>query len=425
MEREYSEHDLEQAIRRTVPGEPPRPDFVQWREKHPEALHGSKVGATANHDRPLAAVIRFGRNVMKRKRAKLGAIAAAIVLAMVFFGTGTDKAWSVEQTIAAMKKLEAVHITGRNLCGGKMVDFECWVRAPAEGSDLLRLRYHCGCAWSTTLLVQGNTVYRYRPKENVVRILDGSKIEDLQYWYEGAMISPWLTGKLLETLKLVGRGWEQTTATDPNTGRKQILVTCSHPKSNVSALLVVDPETKLVLKAKLWKNLQREGEPKFDAQTIVYNPKLPDDFFEFKTPPGAAVVTQEEEEQSLALFAQANLFHKERKYAEAMALYRQTHETFPHTSPGRASLMMIGLCHQGLGQRDQAIEAFERALQEHPDGLAGAVQFHLGRAYMGNGQTQEALKAFEDCLAAGEGIRDPEEFPLKDAREAIAQIKGE
>ena len=76
------------------------------------------------------------------------------------------------------------------------------------------------------------------------------QIKDLQYWYEGAQFSPWLTGKLLETLKLIGRGWEQTTETDPNTGKEQIVVTCNHPPSNISALLVVDPESKLVRRAK-------------------------------------------------------------------------------------------------------------------------------------------------------------------------------
>jgi hypothetical protein len=36
----------------------------------------------------------------------------------------------------------------------------------------------------------------------------------------------------------------------------------------------------------------------------------------------------------------------------------------------------------------------------------------------------KALEAFENCLKAGEGVRDPGAFPLKDAREAIAGIKG-
>jgi outer membrane lipoprotein-sorting protein len=422
MEHKYNERDLEQAIRRTAPGEPPRPDFADWQEKHPDVLLAGNrsVGARAEHDRPFASVIRFGRNVMRRNKVRFGAIAAALVLALVFLGTGTDKAWSVEQTLAAMKKIETVHITGKNLCGGKMVDFECWVRTPADDSDILRMRYQCGCERKTTLVVQGDTVYEYRATENVVNILDGSKIEDLQYWYEGAMISPWLTGKLLETLRLVGRGWEQTTVTDPNTGQEQIQVTCSHPKSNVSALLVVDPETKLVLKAKLWKNLRREGQPQFDAQGIAYNPEIPDEFFEFKVPAGATVVSR-------TLFDQAeNLFQK-KMYAEAMELYRQVYDTYPTLNIGEEALMMIGICHAGLGQHEKAIEVFQETIREFPDlkGWIDATWFYLGGEYLRTGQREKALDAFENCLAAGEGIRDPEKFPLKDAREFIAKLKGE
>lgn len=428
MERKYSEHDLEQAIRRTAPGEPPRPDFAEWRERHPEALRAGKgnIGATADHDRSIGSIIRFGRNVMRRRKVRFGVIAAAVVIAMIFFGSGTDKAWSVEQTIAAMKKIETVYIMGQNLCGGTLVDFECWIRPPAEGSDLLKMRYQCGCERKTTIVVQGQTVYSYRPAENVVRVLDGSQIEDLQYWYEGAMISPWLTGKLLETLKLIGRGWEQTTVTDPNTGKEQMLVTCSHPKSNISALLVVDPESKLVLKAKLWNNLQREGQPEYDAQTIVYNPELPEGLFEFEVPPGATLVTQEAEGQAMTLFKQATpLFHKEKKYAEAMELYRQIHDGFPHASMAKVSLMMVGICYGHLGQHDKAIETLQQAMKEYPNDWEGVVQFYLGAAYMDNGQPQEALKAFEACLADAEGKRGPDQFPLKDAREAITRIKGE
>jgi tetratricopeptide (TPR) repeat protein len=429
MGHTYNEHDLEQALRRTAPGGPPRPDFATWREKHPEALRvgAGGVGARADYDRSLISVLRIGRNIMKTRNRRFGlAAAAAVALAVALIVPGTNRAWSVEQTIAAMKKINTVHITGKNLCGGKMVDFECWVRTPAEGSNLLSLRYQCGCERRTTLVVQGNTVYQYRPAENIVRILDGSQIEDLQYWYEGAMISPWLTGKLLETLKLIGRNWEQTTVTDPNTGKEQIRVTCSHPKSNVSALLVVDPATKLVLKARLWSNLQREGQPEFDAQVIIYNPEIPDDLFEFEVPPGATVVTQEVEEQAMALFQQAvPLFHKEKKYAEAMELYRQIHDRFPHVSMAEESLMMVGICYGHLRQHDKAIETFLQAIKEYPQGWEGAIQFYLGAAYMRNGQTQEALKAFEACLADAEGKRGPDQFPVKEAREYIVKIKGQ
>lgn len=415
MKRKYDEHDLEEAIRRTAPGDPPKPDFADWRERHPEALPVNQGSAGA------AAILKFGRNIMRRRKVRFGAIAATIVLALIFISTGTDKAWSVEQTIAAMKKIETVHITGMNRCGGRMVGFECWVRPPAGGSDVLRLRYQCGCEKKTTIMVQGNTVYEYRGRENVVNILDGSKIEDLQYWYEAVKLSPWLTGKLLDTLKLIGHGWEQTVETDPNTGKERILVTCSHPKSNISVLLVVDPESKLVLKAKLWRNLQREGEPSFDAQVITYNPEISDGLFEFKAPPGAIVVSR-------TLFDQAeNLFHKEKKCAEAMELYWQVYNAYPTLNIGEEALMMIGVCHSRLGQHEKAVEVFQKALREFPDlkGWIEATWFYLGCAYLDTGRKEKALDAFENCLVAGEGIRDPEKFPLKNARDAIAKLKGE
>lgn len=413
MERKYDEHDLEQAIRRTAPGDPPRPDFAQWREKHPEAFRASAgVGATA--------ILSFGRNIMRRKRVKFGAIAAALLLALVFFGTGTDKAWSVQQTLAAMKTIETMHITGKNLCGGKMVDFECWVRIPAGSSEPLRLRYQCGCERKTSIFVQGDTVYEYHGKENAVTILNGSKIEDLQYWYEAVKLSPWLTGKLLETIELIGHGWQQTTETDPDTGKQQIVVTCSHPKSNISALLVVDPESKLVLKAKLWKNLQWAGQPMFDVQAIAYNPEVSKEFFEFQIPPGAIVVRRD-------LFDQAESLFREKKYAEAMELYRQVYDMYPTLNIAEEALMMVGICHAALGQHEKAIEVFQRTIREFPNlkGWIEATWFYLGCEYRDAGQKGKAIEAFESCLAAGEGVRDPEKFPLKDAREILAALRGE
>jgi outer membrane lipoprotein-sorting protein len=355
---------------------------------------------------------------MRHNRVRFGAVAAAILLAVVFFGTGTDKAWSVEQTLAAMKQLETVHITGKHSCDGEIVDFQCWVRLSHDGSNRLRLR----AQWeSETVVVQGNTVYTYSPVKNVVEVLEGSTVKDLQYWYEGAGISPWLTGRLLETLRLVGRGWEQRVLTDPNTGKEQIVITCSHPPSNVSVSAVVDPETKLVLKAKLWRNLQRQGKPAFDAQMITYNPPIPDDYFEFQIPPGAVVVSR-------ALFDQAEgLFHKEKKYAEAMELYWQVYNAYPTLNIGEEALMMVGICHAALGQHEKAIEVFQRTIREFPNlkGWIEATWFYLGGEFLRTGQKDKALDAFENCLAAGEGVRDPEAFPLKNARDFIARIKSQ
>jgi len=366
---------------------------------------------------------------MKTRKRRFGIAAAAVVaLAVALIVPGTSTAWSVEQTIAAMKKIESVHITGTNLCHGKPTPFECWVYSPGGSSDSLKLRYQCGCERRSVLVVQGGTVYAYMPPEKVIRIRDGSQMEDLQYWYEGAKISPWLTGKLLETLKLVGRAWQQTTETDPNTGEEQIVITCSHPPSNISFLLIVDPETKLVQRAKLWKNLTREGKPTFDAQKFAYNPVLGADFFELKAPPEVIVLSEEAEEQNSALFDQGeNLFHNEKKYVQAMEIYWQVYHAYPHLKIAQTALMMVGLCHDRLGQRDEAIAIFEKAVSEYADlkGWIDATYFYLGRDYQDQGQTAKARAAFENCLKAGEGVRDPNQFPLKDAREAIAQIKSQ
>jgi outer membrane lipoprotein-sorting protein len=369
------------------------------------------------------------RTIMRTRKMRFGAIttAAAILIVAVFLIKGTGTAWSLEQTMAAMKQIETLHITGKDLCGGEQVSFECWVRLPGKGSDDLKIRYQCGCKKKTTVWVEGNTVYRYWPVENVVKVLDGSKIGDLQYWYEGAKLSPWLTGTLIQTLRLFVDDWKQTVETDPNTGKEQILVTCSHPSSNRSLFLVVDPQTKLIQKARLWRNLERQGEPELDAQEIVYNPEIPDGFFEFAVPPGARIIDRKEESESRALFDQAErLFHQEKRYAEAVDVYWQVYNMDPNLDTAEEALMMIGLSYGRLGQHDKEIEAFEKAVKEFPElkGWIEATYFYLGCAYLDQGQNNKALEAFENCLKAGKGVRDPEKFPLKDAREAIARIKG-
>ncbi|MHC4170599.1 MAG: tetratricopeptide repeat protein, partial [Planctomycetota bacterium] len=188
---------------------------------------------------------------------------------------------------------------------------------------------------------------------------------------------------------------------------------------------VVDPKSKLIQRIKLWHNLQREGKPDMDAQTFIYNQGVPEGLFEL--PEGMTVVNERQVDESEALFDEGeHLFHAEKKYAEAIEIYRQVYEKFPDLNVAETALMMIGLCHRRLGQHDEEIKAYEKAVSEYPDlkGWIEATYFYLGRAYMDIGQRQKALDAFEKCLAAGQGVRKPEQFPLKDARECIAEIKA-
>jgi TolA-binding protein len=182
----------------------------------------------------------------------------------------------------------------------------------------------------------------------------------------------------------------------------------------------VDPQSKLVRQAKLWRNLDRAGAPEFDAQTIVYNPEVPQGLFEFQIPPGATVISEEDGEATQALFEQAEQLFKDKKYAEAIGYYQRVHDRYPLIGWGSTSLMMVGICYTHLGDNAKAIECYQQALREFPRGWEGVIQFYLGAAYLDNGQTQEALAAFEACLADADGKRGP----VKEAREGIARIKG-
>ena len=369
------------------------------------------------------------RKIMRTRTVKLATAAAVLVAAFVL--TTLDRsaatAWSVEQTIAAIEQVKSLQIKGTALWGPdselELVNFNFWIRSPGENSEPLKMRFECE---KRIVVVQGNVAYECWPNEKVARIKNGPDISDLKYWYKAAELSPWLTGEMLETLRLFSDDWNQTAQKDTDSGEEQIVVTCSYHPSNTSFLIVVDPKTKLMQTAKLWQNLKQEGKPDIDAQTFIYNKDMPDELFEI--PPGMTIVNEKEVEESKALFDKGeNLFHNEKKYAEAIGIYRQVYEKFTDMNIAEESLMMIGLCHRRLGRHDKEIEAYQRAVNEYSNlkGWIEATWFYLGRAYMDIGQKEKALDAFEKCLAAGQGVRKPEQFPLKDARENIAKIKGQ
>jgi len=428
MERNYSERDLEQAIRRTTPGDSPRPDFEMWQQEHTHVvgLLSGRIDESANHDPSITWVARLGRNIMRNREVKLGTAAAVLLVALaaVYLNRGTSIAWSMEQTIAAIEQMRTLQVEGtvvwRFGADPGPASFRFWVQFPTEDSPL-KMRSEVK---NHIMIAQGDVVYECRADTRVAHVRHGPAITDLKYWYKAAELAPWLINEMPKMIQQYAEDWKQEIGKDPDTGDKRIIATCTFPPSNTFFLLVVNPESKLIEHAKLWDNLDHEGEPIIDAQTLVYNQELAAALFE--VPADMTVVNQEQEQESRALFNQAeHLFHGEKKYVEAMGLYREVRARFPHTSVVEESQMMIGICYSHLGQHDKAIEAFQQAIREYPEGWAGVIQFYLGAAYMDNGQPQEALRAFEECLADAEGKRAPDQFPLKEAREYIAQIKGE
>jgi beta-lactamase regulating signal transducer with metallopeptidase domain len=117
---------------------------------------------------------------------------------------------------------------------------------------------------------------------------------------------------------------------------------------------------------------------------------------------------------------------KNAKLTEAIGIYRKIHEDYPEWNYASHGLMMIGICYDWMGEKEKALESFEYAADQYPDlkGFSEATYFYLGEAYEQAKQQEKALDAYEKCLALGSEVRNPETFPLKNARDRISALGG-
>lgn len=378
------------------------------------------------------------RTIMKSRRTRLATAAVVVVavaLSLVILDISTRPAWGIGQTIRALGDIRGAVISGSYDYGSTLIPFTLWIR-PLEGNDgLFEKRFECE---KQVVVVRGVQAWEYWPDENVVKIYDDvttsyGMMRDLRFWYKLAQLNPWIAGKLLEVVKWFADDWQEVYGQDERTGRDCVFVTCSYgPQSHY--WFVCDLESKLILEGKYWNWScdYPEGPPVCHATSFVYNEEIDDEVFEFQIPEGAKVIEKAEvrkEQEARALLDRAeHLFHSEKKYAEALEVYQQVYDKFPHLNNGAHAsnaLMMIGICYGELGQTDKAIKAYQRQISEHGH-LKGleATYFYLGCAYLDAGEKEKALEAFENCLATGQGEREPDAFPLKDAREHIARIES-
>ena len=373
--------------------------------------------------RRFSVWLRVGRTTVRNHRT-LATAAAVLLVALAAFclDRGTNVAWSMDQTVAALRHLKTIHIKGTSLYQSGRTDFECWMALPVKKTDPVRMRFEEARG---VIVVQGDVAYYWLRKDNEVQIKHGPQLEDLKFWYRASELSPWCTGKVLEMLKLFTDDWHQVIQTDPNTGREQVHVTCSYRPSNTSLSFMVDMETKLVQQGKMWSNLQREGDPGLDAHTFLYDENVPDKVFEFEIPAGAKVVTEGSETN--VLMRQANGLWEGGSYAEAVEAFRQVHKQSPDSFEGKLALLHVGACQYRLGRFSDAITAFEDAIPQYPwrDNWLELAYFDLGRAYLNQGQKEKAFEAFEACLAANEERPSLGSGRQRKAREYIAQIKGD
>ena len=364
------------------------------------------------------------RIAMNSRIIKTG-VAALVILAVTLsiWMHGTNEVWAVEETIAAIQKLNTLHIKGKCFWGPdsdpEILDFNFWIELLDEDSKLPKMRFECD---KRIIIVQGKTVYECWPKEKVAKIVDAPDIDELKFWYKAAEFSPWLTGKMLQTLRLFSDDWNEEIQYDSSTGKKQILVTCSYAPADTSYSIVFDAESKLIQTATMLK----KGQPCVNAEVFTYNQESPSDAF--KVPANYTIIDEKAIEESQALYKRAEQLYIKKKYAEALKLYQQGYEQYGSLDNGLVGaniLYMAGQCYGELGQFDMMVDTFLKHIREYGH-LQGFEDTHwcLGLGYLKLGQNEKALKAFEKCILICEGLREPDQYPLKDAREVIEEIKA-
>lgn len=137
-----------------------------------------------------------------------------------------------------------------------------------------------------------------------------------------------------------------------------------------------------------------------------------------ETPPGV---------EATNLFNKAEQLNGERKYSEALKIYEEVYTKYPNWNQSASALMMVGICYDNLGQKEKAIEYLEKASKEYPNvkGFSDTIFFYLGLAYYRTGQKEKAIDAMKKSVELGEGVRTPESYPYKSAKEWLAKIQSE
>ncbi len=355
------------------------------------------------------------RIIMKNKVTKIAAAAAviiAVVLSITFLDKAVTPAWAIEQTVQALKNIQTIIISGITVYNGsEHLQFKCWIKVNDENGNLL-MRFESP---REIVVVQGDKVYYRSPGSNRVKIFEGHTVHNLKFWYKIMELSPWLTGKILQTLKPLADDWQVNFGKNEKTGRDCAFVKCSFKQLSASFWFAFDIKSKLIVEGKHWSNPNYEEPVNLHADSFVYNENIQDKTFNFEIPDGAKVVYQKYVEQRDELMQKGWELFENSQYANALKTYQEAD-----------SLFMVGICYDNMGEHEKAIESFKKEINQEEDfqGSLSSTYFYLGNSYMQIGQKEKAIEAFENCLQSGKGFRDTEGFPMKNARECIEKLKN-
>jgi hypothetical protein len=235
---------------------------------------------------PSSPALALGQTftLFLKRKSTLYTLATTLVLALLVIlvlNHSTSSAWAMDQAIEALKKYRAVHITGYYTSsdfrtGGESspLGVEVWARSDATGNLVENGLAKVG---NVTTWTSGNNTYTYDQTQKKVFVEPGINF----------VFNNWFGPKLLADLATM-KDYKAFEGDDPATGQKRVIVTCSleNLKGPNSFLMEFDVRTKLLVSMKSWRNLQREGDPQFDFEKIIYFDDLPDSAFSFQPPTG-------------------------------------------------------------------------------------------------------------------------------------------
>ena len=284
--------------------------------------------------------------IMKGRIARFVAAAVTIIAVIsgvnIFNGTPV---WAIDQTVKALESIQTLVITGTDSWGSESVPFKFWLRFPENKEESLHFRFE---SEKQIVVVKGTKAWSYRAEDNVVKIYDNvttsnGMMRDLTFWYKIAENNPWITGKMLATLKLFTEDWQEDYCKFEKTGRDCVFVTCSYKPLSISFWFVCDLESKFIVEGKYWRNANRQGVPESHAVSFKYNEKIDDDIFNFTIPEGAKLISKKEEKEADALFAHGETLLGKKENNQAIKIFQEVYEKYPNLNIAESSLMMIGL----------------------------------------------------------------------------------
>jgi outer membrane lipoprotein-sorting protein len=230
------------------------------------------------------------RQIMKTRLLRYAA-AAAVVIAIgtvAFTLNHAQPAWAIEQTIQAMKDINAVYVSGRVIWGnGKSKSIKIWARPNKQRSTSGDYRSEIGEGEVIIANEKENATYQYKPTDNTVHINQGIT----------SMIGPVFdSGTALRMIKDSVDDWMESYGTHSKTGKNCIFVKIKYPSESPShcksMLCVFDLETKLPIQIQGWATNDFSGEPNLDFDEFNYNPELPSGLFDFVVPEGAKFIDE-------------------------------------------------------------------------------------------------------------------------------------